>query len=268
MKHLTLLNTSFLIGGSIVVLLLFLGSTNPNFIQLEYLLASPSFEEPFGYDELGRSVLSRVINGSYVAFEIAITVMIFSLVIGSTIGLISGYFGGWLDHVLMRIVDIFLAFPGLLLAIALAGILGPGVNNLIIALVAVSWVGYARLLRAQTLSLKSREHVYAAKTLGVPTVTIWWRHILPLAGSSLIIEATFGFAGAILSEAGLSFLGLGVQPPNPSWGQMIREGARYMLVAPHLVIFPSLALWVSVWGINTIGDKLRNRLQIHTKKMI
>ena len=237
--------------------------SDPYSTDLSKLLAPPSLEEPLGYDELGRSVLDRLVSGAYLAFYVAFLVMILSASIGTLIGIVSGYFGGIVDDVLMRIVDIFLAFPGLLLALLLAAILGPGINNLIIALVSVSWVGYARLMRAQTLSLKQRDYIDAARCFGVPTPRIWFVHILPLAGSALLVEATFGCAGAILSEAGLSFLGLGVQPPDASWGQMIREGARYMLVAPHLILVPSITLLVCIWSINYLGEKMRKIVLPH-----
>ncbi len=256
------LNKNRIIQLSLVVLafgalLLFSNSFDGTSVQLSKILTPPTLTDPFGHDELGRSILIRVIAGAALAFKIAFTVMIFSFIIGVSIGLISGYFGGWVDQLLMRIVDVFLAFPGLLLAIVLAGVLGPGINNLIIALVSVGWIGYARIMRVQTLTLIKQDHVTAAKSMGLGTVTIWIRHILPLAASPLLIEATFGFAGTIISEAGLSFLGLGVQPPDPSWGQMIREGARYMLVAPHYILFPSLVLWLTVAGINHFGERLR-----------
>ncbi len=151
-----------------------------------------------------------------------------------------------------------MAFPGILLAIALASILGPGLNNLVIALSVVGWVGYARLARAQILSLKTREHVLAAKALGVGESTIILRHLLPLAAAPLLVEATFGVASVVVAEAGLSFLGLGMQPPDASWGSMIRDGARYMLVAPHLVAVPGLAIFVVVLAVNIVGDRLRD----------
>jgi len=159
-------------------------------------------------------------------------------------------------------MDIFLAFPGILLAIALAAVLGPGVENVLIALSIVSWVGFARLARAQTLSVKQRDHVLVAQALGTPVLQICLRHILPLILAPLIVEATFAIAAVIIAEAGLSFLGLGVQPPTPSWGAMIKDGTRYLLIAPHMALGPGLALLSLVIAINTLGDRLRDALQI------
>jgi peptide/nickel transport system permease protein len=196
-----------------------------------------------------------------------VSVMVVSVtaVIGSLIGATSGFVGGWLDHVLVRIIDIFLAFPGILLAIALAGVLGPGISNVVIALSVVGWVGFARLARGQVLSLKHREHVQAALALGVRRSRIIVRHLMPLIVAPLIVEGTFAVAGAVISEAGLSFLGLGVQPPAASWGSMIRDGTRYMLMAPHLVLAPGIALMLVVLGVNLLGDRLRDWLDVRSR---
>jgi peptide/nickel transport system permease protein len=183
--------------------------------------------------------------GARIAFLVGFGVVALSALVGVLVGGISAFAGGWVDLVLVRLIDVFLAFPGILLAIALAGILGPGIDNLIIALSVTGWVGYARLTRAQILALKERDHVTAARALGVGPGRILFRHLLPLALAPLIVEATFGIAGVVVAEAGLSFLGLGVQPPQASWGSMIRDGVGYMLVAPHLVIAPGIAIaWV------------------------
>jgi peptide/nickel transport system permease protein len=172
--------------------------------------------------------------------------------------------GGIADQLLVRIIDIFLAFPGILLAIALAGVMGPGIENVVLALSLVGWVGYARLARAQVLSLKHRDHVVAARALGTGHVRILLRHLLPLAAAPLIVEATFGVAGMVIAEAGLSFLGLGVQPPEASWGSMIRDGSRYMLVAPHLVLAPGIAVFLVVLAVNLLGDRLRDRMDVRS----
>jgi len=170
--------------------------------------------------------------------------------------------GGWADHVLVRVIDVFLAFPGILLAIALAGVLGPGLDNVIIALAAVGWVGYARLARAQVLVLKNSDQVVAARALGAKATRIIRSHLIPMISAPLIVEASFGFAGVVIAEAGLSFLGLGVQPPTASWGSMIREGTDYMLVAPHVVIAPGLALMTVVLAVNLLGDWLRDWMDV------
>ena len=236
-----------------------------NLVELNLMLEPPNLEAWFGYDELGRPVLQRLIIGAQTSFIVAISVVVFSFVIGTSIGIYSAYIGGLTDKVTTKVIDVFLAFPGLLLAIALAAILGPGIENVVFALVTVGWVGYARLARAQTLSFKHREHIAAAKALGTPTYLILFKHLLPLILATLGVEATFGIAGAVISEAGLSFLGLGVQAPEASWGSMIREGTRYLLVAPHLVIFPGLALMLVVLAVNLAGDRLRDKLDIKAR---
>ncbi len=230
----------------------------PNQIDLPNMLAGPTWSAPFGYDDLGRSVLDRIIAGASTSFIVSLSVISLSVVIGTIIGALSAWTGGVIDHVVVRIIDVFLAFPGILLAIALAGILGPGISNVVIALAIVGWVGYARLARAQTLSLKQREHVLAAIALGARPEQILYRHVLPLLATPLMVEATFGIAAVIIGEAGLSFLGLGVQPPEASWGSIIRDGTRYMLVAPHLVIAPALCLSLVVLSVNLLGDRLRD----------
>jgi peptide/nickel transport system permease protein len=182
------------------------------------------------------------------------------MLVGTLVGTLTAYCGGWWDRVAVLLVDTFLAFPGILLAIALAGLLGPGIENVIMALTAVGWVGYARLSRAQVLSLVNREHVQAAVVLGNRRWRIVRRHLLPLMAAPLIVEATFGVAAVVIAEAGLSFLGLGVQPPTASWGTMIRDGTRYMLVAPHMVLAPGVAIMLIVLAVNLLGDTLRDRM--------
>ncbi|MDX1512740.1 MAG: ABC transporter permease [Gammaproteobacteria bacterium] len=235
---------------------------SPNEVQLPKVLAGPMADAWFGHDELGRPLLDRVVAGARTSLLVALSVVSISIVAGTLIGMISGWLGGVWDHVMVRIIDVFLAFPGILLAIALAGILGPGIENVVFALAAVGWVGFARLARAQTLSVKHREHVLAAVAMGSGTGRILVRHVLPLIAAPLIVEATFGVAGIIVAEAGLSFLGLGVQPPEASWGSVIREGTRYMLVAPHLVLIPSLVLMLVVLSVNLLGDALRDFLDV------
>jgi len=234
-------------------------------VDLNKLLQAPNATSWLGYDELGRPIWDRLLMGAQTSFLVAILVVSFSAVIGTTIGVYSAYVGGWLDKLVLKIIDVFLAFPGLLLAIALAAVLGPGIENVVFALVVVGWVGYARLARAQTLSLRSREHVLAAKALAIPTHLILFRHLVPLILAPLGVEATFGIAGAVISEAGLSFLGLGVQAPDASWGSMIREGTRYLLVAPHLVWAPGLALMAIVLAVNLVGDRWRDRLDVRSR---
>lgn len=237
-------------------------SSSPNHIDLAVILAEPGPGAWLGHDDLGRPVLDRLVRGAGVSLEVALGVVTVSALVGSLLGGAAAYAGGWLDLLVVRLVDLFLAFPGILLAIALAGVMGPGVDNLILALSAVGWVGYARLARAQVLSLRVRDHVAAAQVLGVGRWRILTRHLLPLALAPLLVEATLGIAAAVVAEAGLSFLGLGVQPPAASWGSMIRDGSRYLLVAPHLAVAPGVAIFLVVLSVNLLGDQLRDRLDV------
>ncbi|NOX93020.1 MAG: ABC transporter permease [Gammaproteobacteria bacterium] len=238
----------------------------PDQVVLEHILLPPGSELWLGADDLGRSLAERTLAGAQTSFVVALWVVLVSAVAGTAIGTFSGYLGGRWDLLVVRIIDIFLAFPGILLAIALAGILGPGIENVVIALSVVGWTGYARLARAQVLSLKHREHVQAAVALGAGTGRIVFVHLLPLLMAPLIVEASFGIAGIVIAEAGLSFLGLGVQPPEASWGSMIRDGARYLLVAPHMVLIPGVALMLVVLSVNLLGDRLRDKLDVRNRK--
>jgi peptide/nickel transport system permease protein len=231
-------------------------------IQLDNLLLSPFEHAPLGTDELGRPLWARLLEGAQTSAWVALMVVGISATVGTFIGMLSAYIGGWFDHLIRWIIDAFLAFPHLLLAIALAAVLGAGIGNLVLALSIVGWVGYARLARGQTLSLRNRYHVMAARSLAVPRYLILWRHLLPLLFAPLAIEMTFGIAGAVIAEAGLSFLGLGVQPPQASWGTMIREGARYILTAPHLVLVPGITLMLVILAVNRFGDALRDKLDV------
>lgn len=237
-------------------------SLQPEAIDLERILAPPGAGGWLGHDDLGRPLWDRVVVGARYSFFIATFVVAISAVIGTMVGAFSAWRGGWVDHVVTRIIDIFLAFPGILLAIALAGILGAGLGNVVIALAAVGWVGFARLARAQVLAARDREHIQAAIALGAGTPRILVHHLLPLITAPLIVEATFGIAAVVIAEAGLSFLGLGIQPPTPSWGSIIRDSSRYLLIAPHMVLAPGLALMLVVVAVNMLGDWLRDRLDV------
>ena len=237
----------------------------PNTIDLTNILTNPTYEEWLGYDELGRSMTDRILIGARTSFVVAVSVVFLTLTIGSLLGITGAYWGGWIDHFLVWVIDVFLAFPGILLAIALAGILGPGIENVVMALACVGWVGYARLARAQILKLKGSDQVVAAQALGANSTRIIGAHLIPMISAPLIVEASFGLAGVVIAEAGLSFLGLGVQPPSASWGSMIREGTNYMLVAPHVVIVPGLALMAVVLAVNLLGDWLRDWLDVKSQ---
>jgi peptide/nickel transport system permease protein len=240
----------------------------PDEIVLAKILAPPSWDEWLGYDDLGRSIADRLVIGAQTSFVVAVLVTAVSTALGTLIGVTGAWLGGMWDHGVVRIIDIVLAFPGVLLAIALAGLLGPGIENVVIALIAVGWVGFARLARAQALSVKHREHIQAAQALGTGNCTIIFRHLLPLITTPIIVEASFGMSGVVIAEAGLSFLGLGVQPPAASWGSMIRDGTRYMLVAPHMVIAPGLVLFLVVLAANLLGDRIRDKLDVRSRVLV
>jgi peptide/nickel transport system permease protein len=234
---------------------------DPLGIDLRGELEGPRPGHPLGQDKLGRDILSQVIYGSRVSLVVAVVVIGISLIIGVALGATAGYFGGVFDTALMRIVDILLAFPGILLAIALAGVLGPSLKNIILALCVLGWVGYARLVRGQVLAEKNREYVLAAKALGGSHPRIILKHILPNCFAPVIVEATFGLAGVILAESSLSCLGLGPQDV-PTWGRLLNEGAQYLLFAPHVATFPGIAIMLTVLGFNFIGDGLRNKWDV------
>lgn len=248
-------------GAAVVLALLpMVVAADPTVLNLEHLLAAPSTTHWLGTDELGRDLFSRLLYGMQVSLMVGFIVVAVSGTVGTLIGLVSGYFGGWVDTLLMRITDVFLSFPGILIAISFAALAGPGVENVILALCLMGWVGFARLARAQTLSLRHEDYIRAAEISGVPVARILFVYILPNVSAPLIVEASFSVAGAMMAEAGLSFLGIGIQPPWPSLGSMLREGARYMLVAPHVVLVPGLALMGLVLAMNLLGDRLRDKL--------
>ena len=233
-----------------------------NSIDLNAILTSPSMQNWLGADDLGRDILARILEGVQVSFFVAIIVTVITMLVGVLIGLLAGFYGGKIDAILMKITDIFLAFPGILLAIAFAAVLGAGIGNLILALCITGWVSYARLTRGQTLSLRNRQHVLAAESLGASVPRLLIKHILPLLGSILMVEATYSLASVMIAEASLSFLGLGIQAPNASWGAMLRDGVRYMLVAPHYVLVVGLSLMSLILAINLGGDYLRDKLDV------
>lgn len=232
----------------------------PDAISLPEIMARPSWTSWLGHDDLGRPIVDRLIYALRTSLLVVILVVPLSAAIGAAVGIAAAWLGGLLDACVARLMDVFLAFPGALLAIAMAGLLGPGIGNVVIALTAVSWVGYARLARAQAHAVKTREHVLAARVLGTGTPAILLRHVLPLIVAPLLMEITVGVGSVILAEAGLSFLGLGVQPPSASLGAMLRDGTAYMLVAPHMVIAPGLAMLALMLACNALGDTLQRRL--------
>jgi peptide/nickel transport system permease protein len=263
-------------AGLVLTILLVLGAIaapllaphDPNEQETARRLEAPSKEHPLGLDDLGRDVLSRIVYGARVSLRVGFSVVILASLVGVTLGAISGYFGGFVDVIVMRTCDILLAFPGILLAIALVAVLGPSLNNVILALATIGWVGYARLVRGQVLKVREMEFVTAAKALGAKSPRVIVLHVLPNVINPVIVMATLGLAGAILSEAALSFLGLGVQPPTPSWGAMLTAGRRYLGLANHLAIFPGAAIMLAVMGLNFLGDGLIDALDPKYRKLI
>ncbi|MEO8078645.1 MAG: ABC transporter permease [Acidobacteriota bacterium] len=227
--------------------------------ELARRLERPSLSHPFGLDELGRDIFSRLLQGARISLLVAIAVVSTSSVVGMLVGSAAGYFGGPVDDVISRVIDVLMAFPGILLAIALVAVLGPSLTNVVLALSLIGWVGYARLVRGQALRARELEFVQAARACGASSARIVLRHVLPTAFPAVIVQATLGMAGAIIAEASLSFLGLGVQPPTPSWGTMLDAGRSHLFDAPHLTAFPGLAIAILVLGFNFVGDGLRDR---------
>ncbi|MEZ4530080.1 MAG: ABC transporter permease [Thermomicrobiales bacterium] len=223
-------------------------------------LLGPSLSHPMGTDELGRDVLSRIMTGTRVSVQVALFVLGFAVLFGTIVGLIAGYWGGWVDEVLMRLTDMFLAFPALILAVAIAASLGRNLRNTMIALATVFWPWYARLVRAQVLSIKEREFVQAAHSIGMSRSRIMLRHILPNAASVIIIQLTLDVGFAILATSSLSFIGLGAQPPSPEWGTMMSTARNYFRDAWWYMAFPGIALTLTVLAFNLLGDGLQDAL--------
>ena len=261
------LSLSLTIGLTIVVAIVFaalvgpvLFRVDPLAIDLANTLAGPGRAHPFGCDALGRDVFARTLWGARLSLSISALVVALSLLVGSVIGGVAAMSGGSIDNLIMRGVDIVLAFPGILLAIALAAILGPGLTDLVIALTAMGWTGYARIVRGEVLTLREREYVLAAETLGAGRPRLLIRHMLPGVVGPLAVQATFGIGGIIGAEAALSFLGLGALPPTPSWGNMLEAGRAFLLVAPHLTTAPGLAIGLSILGFNLLGDGIAQNI--------
>jgi peptide/nickel transport system permease protein len=228
-------------------------------------LAEPSLSHPLGSDDLGRDVLTRTLYGARVALAIAALVILGSAAIGCLLGAVSGYAGGWVDSVLMRLVDITLAFPGILLAITITAYLGREMHNIMIAIILVAWPVYARLLRGQILAVRESEHVLAARTLGAGGVRILTRHILPVAITPVLINATLDFGQIVLLAAALSFIGLGAKPPTPEWGVMVSEGSRFFYQW-WIAAGPGLAIFSVAFFSNFIGDGIRDILDPHSRR--
>jgi peptide/nickel transport system permease protein len=263
--------------GFLAALLLFvvavfapwIAPANPAAQNLAARLETPSAGHWMGTDELGRDVVSRVVFGARISLTVAVFVVFGCGITGLIIGSLAGYFGGWWDRVInLFLVNAFLSFPGILLAIAFAAFLGPGIGKVILALVITGWAGYARLARAQVLKVKELEFALAARSLGASHARILVRHLLPNILQPVLIQATIGMAGAILAESTLSFLGLGVLAPIPSWGAMLNDARGHLFDAPHLVVFPALAVMTAVLAFNLLGDAWRDWLDPRTRSQM
>jgi peptide/nickel transport system permease protein len=233
---------------------------DPNAIDLKQVLMPPSAVHLLGTDTLGRDVLSRIIYGAQISLEVGFVAVGISTFIGMLVGALAGYYGGILDQVLMRLVDLMLCFPVFFLILAVIAMLGPGIWNIMIIIGLTSWMGVARLVRAEFLSLREREFVMAARALGASDARLIWRHLLPNALTPVMVSATLGVAGAILTESALSFLGLGVQPPTASWGNILTMGKDNIEIAWWLSVFPGLAILVTVMSYNLLGEGIREAI--------
>jgi peptide/nickel transport system permease protein len=252
----------FVVGVALLLALLgpLVAPYDPSDQTLARRLEPPSRAHVLGLDELGRDVGARILHGARISLAVGVSVVAVSSSLGLLLGLLAGYLGGRVDLAISRVIDILMAFPGILLAIALVAVRGPSLGNVVLALSVVGWVGYARLVRGQVLRLRELEFVQAARALGAGVPRILVRHVLPATLPAVVVQATLGMAGAILSEASLSFLGLGVQPPTPSWGAMLDAGRAHLVDAPHLTLFPGASIALVVIGFNLLGDGLRDWL--------
>ena len=250
----------------IAVFAKFIAPYDPIQIYLKESLRPPSLAHLMGTDVLGRDIFSRIIYGARASLVIGVVATSISLVIGVLVGAIAGFYGGWLDSILMRVTDIFFAFPFFLLAIAIMTFLGPSFINIFIALGIVGWTNYARLVRGQVMSVKESDYVEAAHAVGAKNVRIIWKHVMPNTLAPIIVYTTMNIGGVILAEAGLSFLGIGVQPPSPSWGLMLSEASNFIFNAPWMVIWPGVAIFLTVLGYNLLGDGLRDALDPRMKQ--
>jgi peptide/nickel transport system permease protein len=246
-----------------------LAPDDPARLDLTGRLMGPSWAHWFGTDELGRDILSRTLFGARISLIVSVSVVGLSLAIGLIAGGLAGFYGGWTDTVVnVYVTNAFMALPGILLAIAFVAFMGPGLGNVILALAISGWVGYARLVRAQVMAVKEREFVEAARALGASDLRILGRHILPNILQPLIVQAAIGMAGAVLAEATLSFLGLGVPPPAASWGSMLNDARSHLFDSPHLVFFPAMAVMLCVLAFNFIGDALRDWMDPRTRMSV
>lgn len=261
------------VAGAMMVLLFvlialaapLLTSYDPEVPNMDLMLEPPSLAHPFGMDEFGRDVLTRILHGTRISLQVGLVATAIATTGGILLGVVSGYFGGWLDGLIMRLMDVMLAFPGILLALAIVSILGQGLFNVMIAVGIFAIPTFARVVRSSVLQVRSQDYVEAAKALGGHHLRIIWKHVLPNCMAPVIVVATMRMATAIVTAAGLSFLGLGAQPPTPEWGAMLANGREYLRSAPHVATFPGLAIMTLVLAFNLMGDGLRDALDPRLK---
>jgi peptide/nickel transport system permease protein len=266
-SRLSLVGSGIAVAWMAVALLApFISPYDPFQLDVQNRLLPPSTEHLCGTDHLGRDILSRIIYGSRISLSIAVMVVVISISIGTIFGLTSGYFGGKIDEILMRVTDMFFAFPRLILAMAVAAALGPGINNTMLAISVVSWPIYARLARAGALQIKEEIYVEAAKAVGASHFRVMFLHILPMVLSPLIVQATLDMGQVILTSAGLSFIGLGAQPPSPEWGLMVSEGRSYISGSWWVSTLPGIAIITTSLGFNLLGDGLRDILDVRARR--
>ena len=265
-------NKSAMLGLIILVLLilcaLFADFIAPHPYDLQdyaHTFESPSADHLFGTDNFGRDILSRVIHGARISLVVGFSSIITAIIVGGLLGAISGYYGGRLDNILMRAMDILMSIPGMLMAISLAAAMGPGLTNMVIAIAIADIPGYARVVRSSVLTIKDQEYIEAAQSIGASDARIILKHIIPNCIAPIIVQATLGMAGAILSASSLSFLGLGIQPPTPEWGSMLSAARQYIMNYPHMCIFPGLAIMITIFALNMLGDGLRDALDRRLK---
>lgn len=269
-----LLKSKLALVGLIIVGILFITAIlapiiapyKPDEINVDKILVRPQKAHLLGTDELGRDLLSRMIYGARISLVIGFIAVGIATIIGVVLGSIAGYYGGWLDTLIMRFVDIMLCFPTFFLILAVVALLEPGIKNIMVVIGITSWMGVARLIRAEILSLKEREFIEAARAIGASNLRIICRHLIPNAIQPVLVSATLGVGAAILVESSLSFLGIGVQPPVATWGRMLAEGKSIMGVAPWVTVFPGLAILITVLGYNLLGEGLRDVLDPRRKE--
>lgn len=263
---------SAVIGGVIVLFFLLIALFADLIAPYDYaersedLLQPPSAEHWFGTDETGRDIFSRVLYGARISLRVGFFAIAGSIVIGSFLGLIAGFYGGWRDVIISRLFDILLAFPSILLAIAIVAMLGPGLNNALLAIAIINIPTFGRLMRSQVLSVKQEDFVLAARAMGMTNRRILFRHILPNSWTPIMVQGTLGFATAVIEAAALGFLGLGAQPPHPEWGTMLADARGFIQLAPWTMVFPGLAMMLTVLGFNLLGDGLRDVLDPRMKR--